>query len=77
MVAAKGKLLLAHHKWFENTRRDGNARDMMGCPAYMRVLQWLFAQPSWRAAPDRHVFVFPNSQVRCARARAAQALPCT
>ncbi len=28
------------------------------CPAYDRALAWVFEQPSWLAAPDRHLWVF-------------------
>ena len=28
------------------------------CPEYERVLDWVFRQPTWHAAPERHLWVF-------------------
>ena len=33
-------------------------RTMHTCKAYERAVQWVLSQPSWAAAPDRHVWMF-------------------
>lgn len=43
--------------------RNAIANATITCPTFERAMRWLFNQPSWKAAPERHVFPFIMSHV--------------
>jgi hypothetical protein len=53
---AKGVIPVHVSRAMEAATDDGLRAHSLACPAYDAILGWLFAQPAWQIAPERHVF---------------------
>jgi hypothetical protein len=59
-MVAKGVIPVHLVRSIEAAYADGLETFSISCPLFEAALRWLFAQPSWRLAPERHVFVHSN-----------------
>jgi hypothetical protein len=53
---AKGVIPVHVQRAMAAATLEGLRSHSLACAAYDRVLRWLFEQPAWRLAPERHVF---------------------